>query len=219
MIGGEGSLSRHGTVIDLNTGNECPSSLGQLSSEDLYAPAIGIVEDKFIMVCGGFQLSGSSRNDKTECEVIDGKSKNDKIAIDANRFANAIQWSNSALWLTGHKDNKSTIIVTRKGYIPGPDMPDIRYGHCGLRINVTTAIIISGSIKQEPLNGLLYSGLSGQSTKSSWYFDFPTQTWIEGPAFEHSRPRLGQFSCAMFTLDEKPQIVLVNGKHNYYQNG
>ena len=218
MIGGDGSFSKHGKVVDLNTGNECPSSLGQLSSESLYAPAIGIVEDKFILICGGFQLTGSSRNDKTECEVIDGKSKNDMTAIDTNRFANAIQWSNSALWLTGHNDNKSTIIVTRKGYIAGPDMPDIRYGHCGLRINVTTAIIISGSIKQKPLNGVLYTGLSGQSTKATWYFDFPTQTWNEGPPVEGAT-RLGQFSCAIFRLDDKPQIILANGKNEYYQDG
>ena len=96
-------------------------------------------------------------------------------------------------------------------------MPEIRYGHCALRINLTTAIIASGLIKKEPFETHGLFGKKGQSSKSSWYFDFPSQTWIEGPEMFDSR--VGQLACTLVTIDEQPMVALSNGKHKQYVDG
>ena len=173
-----------------------------------------MVEDDYVMVCGGVV----ENDPQAKCEVIKGNSDvNEVIEIDSGRIGSAIQWSDNSLWLTGHTNDKSTIIVSRSGYVKGPDLPEIRYGHCALRINLTTAIIASGMIKKEPFETHGSFGNKGQSSKSSWYFDFPSQTWIEGPEMFDSR--VGQLACTMVTIDGQQMVALSNGKHKQYVDG
>ena len=200
--------------------NHC-KSIGKTSKSNLLAPAVGVVENKFILVCGGFEENGSNYIGVNQCEVIDGTSnEQEKFEIDTSRIANAIQWSDNALWLTGSSNDKSTIIVSKRGYVIGPDLPEIRFGHCGVRINTTTAIIIAGLILEEPFDNTKLFGLSGKSTRSSWYFNIPTQTWIEGPnLLGFPGARTGQFACSLFTVDDMAYVAISNGKNDIIPNG
>ena len=94
--------------------NHC-KSIGKTSKSNLLAPAVGVVENKFILVCGGYEENGFNYIGVNQCEVIDGTSnEQEKFEIDTSRIANAIQWSDNALWLTGSSNDKSTIIVSKR---------------------------------------------------------------------------------------------------------
>ena len=204
IIGGHDSGTNVGTVIDLLNGKLC-QPFENVDFSKLYSPSVGVVDQSYILVCNGI-----GKIQEKSCEILDGNQRvHEKIPTDIVRFGTAIQWSDSSLWITGSAEDKSTIVVSRSGFKAGPDLPETRFGHCGLRINSYTAIVIGGMIKQEPYDSYNLYGYQGQSTKTTQYFDFKTYTWSQGPDMVNAR--LAEFGCTMFTLNGQPMIAVANG--------
>ena len=212
IIGGHNSGTNVGTVIDLSNKKLC-LPFEEVNFSKLYSPSVGVVDQSYLIVCNGI-----GKIQENSCEILDGnRRKHEKIPTDIVRFGTAIQWSDSSLWITGSTEDKSTIVVSRSGYKPGQDLPEIRFGHCGLRIDSKIAIIIGGMIKKEPYDTYKLYGYPGQSTKTTQYFDFESYTWSQGP--EMMDARVGEFGCTMFTLNDQPMIAVANGIDKVWTQG
>ena len=178
--------------------------------------SVGVLDRKYILACGG--ALGDANLRKT-CEVLDGTTKTFQFELDQYRSANFIPFSDSVLWLTGSPVDKTTILVTKNGYAAGPLLPHIRFGHCGVRINKTTAMIIGGIKKaEEPHSAKLrFSEYGGEATDSTYYYDFTSLSWSEGPKLNDAR--IEGFGCTVAMLDDEPTIFVSNGKHETYTEG
>ena len=114
---GAGGVTQVATVIDLNTGKECDNfDTGKDPSLNWSGISVGVLDRKYILACGG--ALGDANLRKT-CEVLDGTSKTFQFELDQYRSANFIPFSDSVLWLTGSPVDKTTILVTKNGYVEG----------------------------------------------------------------------------------------------------
>ena len=112
-----GGCTQVATVIDLNTGKECDNfDVGKDPSLQWSGMSVGVLDRKYIIACGGAVDGPSLR--KT-CEVLDGTSKTFQFEMDQYRSANFIPISDSVLWLTGSPVDRTTILVTKNGYVKG----------------------------------------------------------------------------------------------------
>ena len=98
-------------------------------------------------------------------------------------------------------------------------LPHIRFGHCGVRISKTTAMIIGGIKTAEPpySANLRFSEYGGKATDSTYYYDFTSFSWNEGPALNDAR--FEGFSCTVAMLGDEPAIFVSNGAHESYTEG
>ena len=114
---GSGGVTQVATVIDLNTGKECDNfDTGKDPSLNWSGMSVGVLDRKYILACGG--ALGDANLRKT-CEVLDGTTKTFQFELDQYRSANFIPFSDSVLWLTGSPVDKTTILVTKNGYVEG----------------------------------------------------------------------------------------------------
>ena len=114
---GSGGVTQVATVIDLNTGKECDNfDTGKDPSLNWSGMSVGVLDRKYILACGG--ALGDANLRKT-CEVLDGTTKTFQFELDQYRSANFIPFSDSVLWLTGSPVDRTTILVTKNGYIEG----------------------------------------------------------------------------------------------------
>ena len=98
-------------------------------------------------------------------------------------------------------------------------LPQIRFGHCGVRINKTTAMIIGGiKITQEPHSAFLrFSNYGGSATDSTYYYDLTSLSWSEGPTLKDAL--VEGFGCTVAMLGDEPTVFVTNGKHEDYGSG
>ena len=106
--------------------------------------------------------------------------------------------------------------------ITGPELPHIRFGHCGVRINKTTLMIIGGirvkqNYDQTNLPNLRFSEYRGEATDTTYYFDFTSFSWSEGPKLNDVR--IEGYGCTVAMLSDEPTIFVSNGKHETFTEG
>ncbi len=115
------------------------------------------------------------------------------------------------LWITGgfHPGLggplRSTEIVSIDGTVRrGPNLPARREGHCLVKLNSTTAMLIGGSN---------HSYTATHYSRKTWFHDIQTRRWIRGPNLNLGRTL---HSCGTITdIENGHRMVVVAGGKFY----
>ncbi len=142
----------------------------------------GLLRGRFPLICGGnFQSNVRSTN----CYVVGNSSIAARITEGRSFPAALVVNDGEALWLTGGtKYSSSTVYLNTTEYIyldgaqpeAGPDMPLPLVGHCLVRLDRKSAMLIGG-----------YQGDWGDYEHRTWLFDFDEQKWTPGPNMTHGK--------------------------------
>ena len=77
-------------------------------------------------------------------------------------------------------------------------------------------MIISGCNTGNP-NSKLFNTIDCKATRKTWYFDFQTQEFTDGPRLVDERS--GHFSCTVGKINGETAVLLSNGLHPTYESG
>ena len=100
-----------------------------------------------------------------------------------------INWSYT---ISGGQPHKETALVSLQGVIAGPELPYEVWGHCMIRLDYITFVLIGGKNHEQDVR----------------FFGFLDRIWTEGPK---TQEKFSKDSCGSFVLNGKPTIVLVIG--------
>ena len=186
-------------VIDLSNPNAQCDLLDDYPEEVMLATGALLQNDK-PLICGGWN-DQLIKNDK--CNII---GKEGQIQLLEKRAASSsIAIDEDSLWITGGVNDdghlKTTEFVNIKtlSSIPGPDLPIELAGHCMVKLNQTTVIVIGG----ENDNGIV--------DKTFLYnIDNPEFEVRSGPTLNLPRDGPG---CGAFDLNGKLHLVVASGAH------
>ena len=80
-------------------------------------------------------------------------------------------------------------------------------------------MIIGGiKITEEPHSAnLRFSDYGGSATDSTYYYDFTSLSWSEGPTLKDAL--VEGFGCTVAMLGDEPTVFVTNGKHEDYGSG
>lgn len=119
------------------------------------------------------------------------------------------QEGKSELWITGGWNKKNggglemfqtTILVSETEARPGEALPFKVYGHCLVKINSTTIVM---------LGGFKPGGVDGACSKETWYFHVMESQWKSGP--DMNTPRYNH-ACDIFDFNGDQYIIVTGGE-------
>ena len=77
-------------------------------------------------------------------------------------------------------------------------------------------MIISGCNSGNP-NSKLFKTIDCKATRKTWYFDFQTHEFTDGPKTVDERS--GHFSCTVGKINGETAVLISNGLHPAYESG
>ncbi len=209
-------------IISLGSDSStCNPDVGGFSQE-LLDPVGGILKNdiggkEVPIICGGETRAFNPYAD--ECFILD-KSTKQWIQIQA-RLSTPRKWASSiaidignkkALWIMGGYNGQETlsstdIVTMDSGNVTiqaGPDLPFKVVGHCQVKLNATTALLIAGFGRRS----------------STYFLDLPTSgsRFVKGPSLSIGRK---WFSCGVVKDPDNQdgQVVIVTGGYTDEDGG
>ena len=135
-------LCPHAEVIDLkNLDNEC--KMKSFSSTEVFGATGGLLNGDLPIICGGIQ-------GKSTCHGIGNPSLMTSLTEERSFSASVLLQNDSELWITGGYNNDIPSDTTEIVFsiwdsifsIPGPKLPIPLYGHCLVKINEESFMVI-----------------------------------------------------------------------------
>ena len=139
-------LSKHVEVIDLeNSYNKCKMKSGQKLDfwNSVFSATGGLLNGDLPIICGGIQ-------GKSTCHGIGNPSLMTSLKEERSFSASVLLENDSELWITGGYNNDIPSDTTEIVFsildsifsIPGPKLPIPLYGHCLVKINEESFMVI-----------------------------------------------------------------------------
>ena len=149
--------------------------------------------DQVVMVCGG-------QNSNQCYSLPDGKQTQ---MSQPRQYAAAVAVENG-LWVTGGENSdmsemSSTEIVSFNREFSGmtADLPVPLTKHCAVILKSKNSAMIIGGTS------------NGQESAKTYFYDFATQAFTEGPAMSTAR---SSHMCASFSVNGKEKVAVVGGR-------
>ena len=184
-------------VVDLADESITCDALGDFPVQ-VAAASGGLINNSLPLICGGWNGSYSS-----ECYIA-GRANSDPLVklLTPRGSSAALAMNSHQLWVTGGYNSvwpntlASTeivdVLVSPPTVVPGPQLKVPMFGHCIVQLNQSTAMFIGG----DPFH------------KKTFFFNFATQSWTDGPDMNYGRY---YFGCGMMAMGIYSSIIVVAG--------
>ena len=181
-------------VIDMDDPSNICSNLADFPVGQFGTSGVGLVDNQWpFLVCGG--CSQDSELNKN-CYSIGFNPEPVAKLSESRCLASSIVFNTTTMWITGGLNSNSvaerpilssTELVSITGMTEmGPDLPTPLNGHCSIKISDSNVFIIGGQSSTD---------ISDNGLKSTIYYDFAQNTWIDGPEMTQAR---SAFGCGAF---------------------
>ena len=100
------------------------------------------------------------------------------------------------LWISGYRDKYTEFISLQGEVTQGPDLPENLNGHCMVKIDDKTVMMVGGQV---------YPEQSGRT----YFLDVPSGKWTQGPALLIPR---AFHSCGLFEFKDQKFVLAIGGE-------
>jgi hypothetical protein len=158
----------------------------------------GLLNDVNPLVCGGYHTVAD------ECYIV-GQSGPKAKLLEGRDTAASLVLNHSHIWITGGLDgnqdrlSSTELVSVGQPTSKGPELPKAVYGHCLVRVNDSTALLIGG--------------FDGWFSDESYYMSLEDQSWSQGLNLKEGRYA---HTCGVFksSVHQGRTVVIAAGGHN-----
>jgi len=153
-----------------------------------------LIKDDMLLVCGGYDATSNGIDECYSLSTDATWSKMDQGLEEARFHAGyGSIVVNESLWNSGGELTKTSELVNGLSSVKTSDLPEIMFAHCAIQIN-DSVILVTG-------------GKRNVSSANTYFHDFETGQWSDGPTMTYPRYLHG---CKSFMLNGD-QILIVAG--------